>query len=1219
MARIYVSSTFSDLKEYREQVRTALRSMDHEDIAMEYYSATDERPIDKCLSDVESCELYIGVFAWRYGFIPPGSELSITELEYRKAVECGKECLIFLLSEDASWPRSKMDRASDRIDALRKELSNGYIAGIFTNPDDLRAKVFQAVRNWEVNSGRAGKEKLTDWDAYRQAVINKHQWVRLQVIAGTSKDRGIAKIPLIDVFEPQLIVTGAPGSDVPEEVRKYQEEIYGPRPLAPNETTPEETEDANDTEETVETETEESLLARDHELVLEMLGREPTQVILGGPGSGKSTILHYAMLMVCQANVARDMLPLHLQDAPIPFLVELRNYMLQKAPDFVSYIVQNIKEFYDAIIEAASLITLFGQEGKALVFFDGLDEVFNPAERRQMLDQFQTFAHRYPQTRVVVTSRIAGYNRTALGTAGFEHYTLLPLTLGQIRHFANQWYQFYTLEGTERTAQGLVQRIIENPRLLDLAGNPLLLTMMAVIYKDRDLPNERWRLYQRCAETLLEDWELGKGIEVKDFKLTVLVRTAQKAEILQRVSMYMLEHSQSDRELNAIAYAPLLDIIASYLEEKYQRSRGDAEAIAVDILHHLMEHTYVLAGIGEGIFGFVHRTFMEYFAACYCQAQFNARKSNFAWLTRKIFGAHWQGGEWEEVLLLLIAMLHDQGTPIREVVEYLRSKRSKRQAAVPLNIAFAARCLGEAGDMQDPTQGQALLVELAQAIEEYSLQGRKVKARAFVEAALKAFATLAPLVAAPSAAVQKTIDRLNLDGAVTTRIDAWQMGFALRSRQERLEYALAALKDKEVIVRLGAIAVLEREWPGRADLGPVLAEVVHSDRQAQVRQAALATMQRSWRSESAILDVITELVDQETSYHFVIRLIEFLTKTWPGNSRACDLVMGLTGPKLKARDDYSYTNVVVVAAKALAQGWAGDDRALTFLQEHATNAPDVEVCSAAIQAIADGWREDVQALAFLRERAIKAEPKTRIAVFHALTQTTFREAWAWDSREVRPHGLIAETASTLLRDRAINDPDAEVRTSALQCLARDWQGDAQAQTFLKNQVTSALDPKARIAALQALTAAETQYRGFFRYEPWEFTAQTENSLALLLRDRAENDPDGEVRTEAIELIGSLMDERMLMEAEMERIMWGRPRTDTTKIDMLAFLQALASNDPEAKTRLAGLRAIGRGWGGEAQALAFLQDRAANDPADENRSAVREMLEDLTRETRRRFN
>ena len=145
------------------------------------------------------------------------------------------------------------------------------------------------------------------------------------------------------------------------------------------------------------------------------------------------------------------------------------------------------------------------------MFFDGLDEVFDPNERRQVINQFQTFAHRYPLARIVVTSRIAGYDKTALGLAGFEHYTLLPLTLGQIGNFANQWYQYFTLEGTERTAQSLVQRIAENPRLLDLAGNPLLLTMMAVIYQDRDLPDERWRLYERCAGDLAGRLGIGQG------------------------------------------------------------------------------------------------------------------------------------------------------------------------------------------------------------------------------------------------------------------------------------------------------------------------------------------------------------------------------------------------------------------------------------------------------------------------------------------------------------------------------------------------------------------------------------------------------------------------------------------------------------------------------------------------------------------------------------
>ncbi len=96
MARIFVSSTSKDLEECREKVINVLRRMDdHQDVAMEYFVAEDKRPLEKCLEDVASCDLYIGIFAWRYGYIPDGYDKSMTELEYRKAVNNGKTCLIF--------------------------------------------------------------------------------------------------------------------------------------------------------------------------------------------------------------------------------------------------------------------------------------------------------------------------------------------------------------------------------------------------------------------------------------------------------------------------------------------------------------------------------------------------------------------------------------------------------------------------------------------------------------------------------------------------------------------------------------------------------------------------------------------------------------------------------------------------------------------------------------------------------------------------------------------------------------------------------------------------------------------------------------------------------------------------------------------------------------------------------------------------------------------
>ena len=105
MAKIYISSTYEDLKEYRESVYDSLRKMRHDVISMEDYVAQDQRPLQKCLRDVISCDIYIGIFAWRYGYIPQDEKdnpdkLSITELEYRKACDVQIPRLIFLLKDD---------------------------------------------------------------------------------------------------------------------------------------------------------------------------------------------------------------------------------------------------------------------------------------------------------------------------------------------------------------------------------------------------------------------------------------------------------------------------------------------------------------------------------------------------------------------------------------------------------------------------------------------------------------------------------------------------------------------------------------------------------------------------------------------------------------------------------------------------------------------------------------------------------------------------------------------------------------------------------------------------------------------------------------------------------------------------------------------------------------------------------------------------------------
>ena len=145
MASIYISSTYADLKDMREVVYHALRKMRHDVIAMEDYIATDKRPLDKCLADVAQCDIYIGIYAWRYGYIPPDQEKSITELEYREAVRTGKPCLLFLLDEEAPWPIKLTDTDRTRIEAFHNELCENYTVSFFQDANDLTAKVITAM------------------------------------------------------------------------------------------------------------------------------------------------------------------------------------------------------------------------------------------------------------------------------------------------------------------------------------------------------------------------------------------------------------------------------------------------------------------------------------------------------------------------------------------------------------------------------------------------------------------------------------------------------------------------------------------------------------------------------------------------------------------------------------------------------------------------------------------------------------------------------------------------------------------------------------------------------------------------------------------------------------------------------------------------------------------------------------------------------------------
>lgn len=160
--KVYLSSTFRDLRSHREAVDRTLRKMGHDVIGMEQYAAEGSRPLERCLRDVEIADVYVLMLGWRYGFVPKTDnpdERSITELEYRHAQSRNKTILAFLLDPETPWPPSSMDSASadakaaEAIGRLRSDVGTDYLAGIFTSPEDLASQVAAAVASSRLTTG----------------------------------------------------------------------------------------------------------------------------------------------------------------------------------------------------------------------------------------------------------------------------------------------------------------------------------------------------------------------------------------------------------------------------------------------------------------------------------------------------------------------------------------------------------------------------------------------------------------------------------------------------------------------------------------------------------------------------------------------------------------------------------------------------------------------------------------------------------------------------------------------------------------------------------------------------------------------------------------------------------------------------------------------------------------------------------------------------------
>jgi hypothetical protein len=147
MISVFISSTSQDLSGYRDAAIEVCQRQGMFPVAMEYFTAMSAGATAGSRAKLDECELYVGIYAHRYGYIEPGYSHSVTELEFDYASEKNIDRLCFVVDPQYQWPHREEENA-DKLQAFKARVDR-LIRAQFTDINDFKLKLLQSLVDWE--------------------------------------------------------------------------------------------------------------------------------------------------------------------------------------------------------------------------------------------------------------------------------------------------------------------------------------------------------------------------------------------------------------------------------------------------------------------------------------------------------------------------------------------------------------------------------------------------------------------------------------------------------------------------------------------------------------------------------------------------------------------------------------------------------------------------------------------------------------------------------------------------------------------------------------------------------------------------------------------------------------------------------------------------------------------------------------------------------------
>ena len=382
------------------------------------------------------------------------------------------------------------------------------------------------------------------------------------------------------------------------------------------------------------------------ESVFEVIAAHPLIVITGAAGTGKSSLCRYivtALAFACDPKAERqskvkglEMLgPSWIHGPILPIYVSLRDFAnspelfpkslaegaAKHLLDYVKRATGSLAPHLEAYLTQSDVPT----HGSLLVL-DGLDEVYEERDRIILQRIIENWADRYPNCRIIVTSRTYAYRRDSRWRLSqrFASAELAPFTWKQVRTYIERWYanvaenrpgilggRAVASRQAALMADDLNRTIRETRALWPLARQPLMLALLTLIHEDyKQLPDKRAELYEHTVE-LLDRWNIPSPADKLHEKLANINLDRMRAALKLIAFELHSEQRSTQRYPTIIQRARLLDKLI-----EQQALGGGLGAGIEDVLEYLATRNGILVSDAPNLYRFPHLTIQEYLAAC---------------------------------------------------------------------------------------------------------------------------------------------------------------------------------------------------------------------------------------------------------------------------------------------------------------------------------------------------------------------------------------------------------------------------------------------------------------------------------------------------------------------------------------------------------------------------------------------------------------------------